>query len=102
MTAATEYFLYRLIPPRPTFAQDMDAAEAATMGEHAGYWMQLVQERTAVVFGPVMDPGGTWGLAIVEAADEAAVRRIGELDPAVSSGVACFEVCPMPQTTVRA
>ena len=95
------FFLYRLIPPRPTFAQDMDEDEARTMGEHAAYWMQLVQARTAVVFGPVMDPVGTWGLAVVDAADEAAVHAIGDRDPAVTSGVARFEVCPMPQASAR-
>ena len=54
------YFLYRLIPPRPTFDKDMSEAEAAIMGRHVAYWQRLVERGTANVFGPVSDPSGAW------------------------------------------
>jgi len=90
-----QLFVYRLVPPRPSFAMDMTDAERAAMGEHAAYWRALLDRRTAVVFGPVLDPAGVWGLAVVEAASADDVQAIGAGDPAVSSGVATFEVYPM-------
>jgi uncharacterized protein YciI len=94
------YFLYKLVPPRPTFALDMSEDEARVMGEHAAYWTPLAEDGTVVVFGPVMDPAGTWGMAVIRARDEAEVRALGDRDPAVTSGLATFEVCAMPATIV--
>lgn len=97
----TRYFLYKLIPPRPTFAADMTQAEAAVMERHAAYWQGLVDAGIAIVFGPVADPTGTWGLAVVkaEAADD--VHALGVGDPAVTSDLATFEVYVMPNAIVR-
>ena len=95
------YFLYRLIPPRPTFAMDMTAAEQATMGRHAAYWQAHLEEGRVVVFGPVADPDGTWGMAVLEVEGEAGAVALGEEDPAVSSGMATFAVHAMPMTSVR-
>jgi uncharacterized protein YciI len=90
------HFLYRLIPPRPTFHQDMSEAEAAIMVRHVTYWQELVDRGTALVFGPVGDPAGVWGLAVVEAETDEHVRALGDADPAVVSLLARFEICPMP------
>ena len=95
------HFLYKLIPPRPTFAADMTDVEAAVMAEHATYWSAFVAEGRVVAFGPVLDPVGVWGLAIVEADDEAVVHKIGTEDPAVRSKIAAFDVYPMPGTVAR-
>jgi len=48
----------RLLPPRPTFALDMTAEEAAMMAEHVAYWGGLLERGVAIVFGPVGDPKG--------------------------------------------
>jgi uncharacterized protein YciI len=93
-------FLYKLIPPRPSFHRDMDEAEEAIMGRHAAYWQELVDRGTALVFGPVVDPAGVWGLAVVEAESDEQVRALGEADPAVASRLARFEICPMPGAIV--
>ena len=98
---AVTTYAYKLIAPRPTFAFDMTDAEAAVMGEHAAYWQELVDRGAAVVFGPVMDPAGTWGLAVVLAGEEAEVRAMGDADPAVTSGVATYDVFAMPGASVR-
>jgi uncharacterized protein YciI len=98
----TQHFVYKLIPPRPTFLTDMTEAEAAVMAEHAAYWTALRDEGAAVAFGPVADPAGTWGLAVVEAADAGEVDRIRHGDPAVRTGTAAVEVHPMPGAVVRA
>ncbi len=96
------FFLYKLIAPRPTFAQDMTDAEAQLMKVHGAYWSDLADRGIAVVFGPVLDPKGSWGLAIVEARDEGEVRAIGIDDPAIKSQFGFqFEVYPMLQVVSR-
>jgi uncharacterized protein YciI len=95
------YFVCKLIPPRPTFTSDMSEAEKATMSAHGDYWSDLLARRVAVLFGPVADPAGTWGLAVVESAAEAEVRALAEADPAVTSGVATCAVYPMLFASVR-
>ena len=96
------YFVYRLIPPRPTFGPgDMTEAEAAIMEDHGDYWSQQVADGSAVVFGPVADPTGSWGLAVVEADTEADVRALRDGDPAVTSRLATAEILPMPVAVAR-
>jgi uncharacterized protein YciI len=100
MNTERKQFMYKLIPPRPTFAQDMTEAERKVMQEHVVYWKGLTDRRIAIVFGPVLDPKGPWGVAIVEVADEADARALGTNDPAVKAGLT-FEVYAMPGTVVR-
>jgi uncharacterized protein len=78
-------FVYRLIGPRPTFAVDMDDEERATMGEHAAYWNRLMADGRVVAFGPVNDPAGSYGLAIVLAEDVSEVEALRAGDPAITS-----------------
>lgn len=95
------HFVYRLIPPRPDFGPGtMTEEEAAIMGDHAAYWGQLVGRGAAVVFGPVLDPAGTWGLGVVEADTDGDVRAIRTGDPAVSSGLCSAEILPMAVAVV--
>jgi uncharacterized protein len=95
------HFVYKLIPPRPTFDTDMSDTEAAVMGQHIAYWQDLLERGRVIVFGPVSDPAGTWGLGVVEAETEDDARALGAHDPAVTSGLATFEVYPMPMAVVR-
>ncbi len=88
----TSLFLFRLIPPRADFAQTMTAEEQQAMAEHMEYWQQLLQDGRVVVYGPVADPEGVWGLGVLRAADRAEVLAIGERDPSVVAGVNTFEV----------
>jgi uncharacterized protein len=94
-------FLYKLIPPRPTFALDMTEIERKLMQEHANYWKHLTDRGTAIVFGPVLDPKGTWRVAIVEVPDEQDARILGKNDPAVKEAGLTFEVYSMPGAIVR-
>jgi uncharacterized protein YciI len=95
------HFVYKLIPPRPTFAMDMDDGELAIMGEHAAYWSALFDQGRVVVFGPVLEPSGTWGLAVVEADGIDAVRALADRDPAVRSRTCTYDVFPMVSPIVR-
>jgi uncharacterized protein len=97
-----EHFLYRLIPPRPTFPADATDAENEIMQEHFGYWTGLIAGRKVVAYGPVMDPRGTYGVAILEVADEAAARTIADGDPAIHADAGFgFELHPMANAVVR-
>ena len=54
----------------------------------------------AIIFGPVLDPKGTWGVAIVEVASEPEAHILSRNDPAVQAGFT-FEVYPMPGAILR-
>jgi uncharacterized protein YndB with AHSA1/START domain len=100
--APTRYFLCRLLPPRPTFARDMTEAEGRVMQEHAAYWAGMLQRGTAVVFGPVADPKGAWGVGIVGVQSDADVRALEAGDPAILSGLGFrYEILPMLRAVVR-
>ncbi|MGY1745639.1 YciI family protein [Blastococcus sp. SYSU D00695] len=96
-----QYFLYKLLPPRPDFAFTMSEEEAAVMAEHAAYWQGLLTGGTAVAFGPVVEPAGAWGLGLLEVDDPAEAEGVREGDPAVRSGRLTAEVHPMVTATVR-
>ena len=94
-------FVFRLEAPRPHFALDMTDAEREVMGRHASYWQPLVDEGRMVVFGPVLDSTGSWGLGVVEADDEDEMRAFAAGDPAVTTGTATIEVGRMLAGFVR-
>jgi uncharacterized protein YciI len=73
----------------------MTEPERAAMGKHADYLRGLLANGTGVAFGPVFDPTGVFGMGIVEAADETAVRALTDKDPAVLAGVGRYEIYPM-------
>ena len=96
------YFVCRLNPPRATFAQDMTNEERLLMTTHVGYWADLIRQRIAVVFGPVGDPAGAWGLVVVEASDLADVASHTAKDPVILSGSGfSYTVWPMLRAVVR-
>ena len=94
-------FVFRLRAPRPTFAQDMTDEEREIMGRHAAYWQSYVESGRMVVFGPVLDSSGSWGLGVVEAEDEDELRAFAAGDPAVTTGTAELEIGTMPAGFVR-
>ena len=85
-------FVIRLISPRPTFALDMTEEEREIMGRHAEHWQPFIDSGRMVVFGPVLDGTGSWGLGVVEADEEDALRAFAAGDPAVTSGTARMEI----------
>ncbi len=85
-------FVFRLKAPRPTFALDMTDEERGIMARHAAYWQPLIDSGRMVIFGPVLDGSGSWGLGVVEADDEEDLRAFAAGDPVVTSGTAEMEV----------
>jgi uncharacterized protein len=70
----------------------MTPDEQRAMAEHQEYWQQLLRDGRVVVYGPVADPEGVWGMGVLRAADRAEVLAIAERDPSVVAGVNTFEV----------
>ena len=98
MNTEMKLFLCKLIPRRATFPQDMTEVERKIM--HVVYWKDLSNRWIAIIFGPVLDPKGTWGVAIVQVATEPEAHILGRNDQAVQAGLT-FEVYPMPGAIVR-
>lgn len=92
--AKMQFFL-KLIPPRPTFAQDMTPDELATMQKHAAYWAEQFKTGKVLIIGPVMDPKGAWGMAVLETDSLADAQQMADNDPSVKSGLNKVEVSPM-------
>lgn len=94
-------FVFRLKAPRPNFALDMSDEERAIMGRHAAHWQQMIDSGQMVVFGPVLDSTGSWGLGVVEAEDEDELRAFADRDPVVTTGTAELEMGKMLAGFVR-
>jgi len=92
-------YLYRLFPPRPkTFAADRTRSEALVMTEHAGYWQNLAARAKVVVFGPVADPEGVFGIAVICAEDGEEITSVCDNDPAIKSAMGfTYKLHLMPQ-----
>jgi uncharacterized protein len=89
------HFMFKLIAPRPTFAMDMNEEERKLMQQHAIFWNDLLAEGTALVYGPVLDPKGTYGLAIIEADNETDAQAICANDPTIKALLNTYELHPM-------
>jgi len=96
-------FVFRLRAPRPTFALDMTDAERGVMGRHAAHWQPYIDSGQMVVFGPVLDGTGSWGLGVVEAEDddEDELRAFAAQDPVVTTRTATMEIGKMLAGFVR-
>ncbi len=94
-------FVFRLQAPRATFALDMTDEEREIMGQHAAYWQPFIDSGQMVIFGPVLDSTGSWGLDVVEADDEDELRAFAAGDPAVISRTAEMEIGEMLAGFVR-
>jgi uncharacterized protein YciI len=89
-------FFCKLIAPRPTFPFDMSESEKAVMGRHAAYWAQMCRDGKVLVYGPVLEPNGPFGMGVFEATDAAEVGRWLEADPVMQAKIGfTTQVTPM-------
>ena len=102
MATAKQHYFFKLIPPRPTFPGDITGEETRLMDEHFRYFQEHFAAGRLLLFGPVMAPGGAFGLAVLEVDDEAEARQFGEGDPSVKAGLNRFECFPMRVSAARA
>jgi uncharacterized protein YciI len=84
-------WVYFLHPPRDDFAATMTDEERAVWGVHFERLQRLLEDGTLVLAGPTLGSTNT-GIAVFEAPDEEAARRIMDEDPVVSGGYARGEL----------
>jgi uncharacterized protein len=95
-------FFCKLIPPRPSFPSDITPAEAHLMRQHVGYWTDQLSKGCVLVFGPVADPAGSYGIAVIERESEAEARELATNDPVIQANAGfAFELHSMPQYVAR-
>jgi uncharacterized protein len=96
------HYFFKLIPPRTTFPYDITEEERRLMDEHSRYFQEHFAAGRLLIFGPVMAPGGAFGLAVLEVENEVEARQFGEGDPSVKAGLNQFEFYPMRVAAARA
>jgi uncharacterized protein YciI len=94
-------FVFKLKAPRPSFALDMSDEEREVMGRHAAHWQPYIESGQMVIFGPVLDGTGSWGLGVVESDEEDELREFAARDPVVTTGTASIELGEMLAGFVR-
>ena len=94
-----KYFVLKLIPFRPMFMMDMNDAEKSVMQEHVAYWQQFLKSDNMIVYGPVVDPKGPYGIAVVEVENDEQLNTMIAGDPALKIGK--YDVAPMARAIVR-
>jgi uncharacterized protein len=93
-----KYFVCKLLPPRPTFPQDMTPREAEIMQAHAAYCGELLRAGKAILFGPVADPAGVWGFGVLQLPDGADPQAVIANDPVMKADAGfTYQVMPMPR-----
>jgi len=90
-----KHFFFRLIAPRPTFAADITGEERALMKQHADYVRTFFESGMVLAYGPVFDPAGAFGVALLEADDEAAAHKFAKGDPSILAGMNTYTIAPM-------
>ena len=93
-------WIYFIHPPRDNFAATMTDEEQAVWGVHFERFQRLLAEGVIVLVGPTLGDANT-GIAIFEAPDEAAARRIMEEDPVIAGGYARGELRPFRVSLLR-
>ena len=96
------YFLAKLIPPRPSFTADMNAEERQVMMDHGAFLRKYVEAGTVIVMGPVRILPAHGALRFSGSVPR---TRSGPSPPAIlpssPGSVSGGEIYPMPQAVVR-
>ena len=90
-------FFLKLIPPRVSLMFDMNDDERAIMQSHVAYWAPYINDGTVVVLGPVMDPKGGYGIAVIRVDTDEQLAELIAHDPA--NGLNSYEFYPMRAVT---
>jgi uncharacterized protein YciI len=93
-------WIYFIHPPRENFAATMTDEEQAVWAVHFERFKRLLKEGIIVLVGPTLGEKNT-GIAIIEAADEEAARRIMAEDPVIAGGYAAGELRPFRISLIR-
>lgn len=98
-----QQWLYHLVPARlGMVTEGPTPEEAETVSRHFAYLAELTEQGVMILVGRTQnDDESTFGLAIFEAEDEAAARKIMEDDPAVAGGVMRATLYPYKVALMR-
>lgn len=91
------HFFLKLNPPRASFTIDMTNEEKLVMQHHVNYWKPYVDNGVVLVLGPVFDPKGGFGIAVIGVEDEMQLETLIANDPA--NGLNSYEIYPMRATS---
>jgi len=97
MKSDKEHYFLKLNPPRPSFTVDMSDEERTVMLKHVAYWAPYVEDGTVIVLGPVMDPKGGYGMAVLAVDNEKQLNELVANDPA--NGLNTYEIFSMRAVT---
>ncbi len=97
MASNKKSFFLKLNPPRTSFMLDMDEEERAIMQKHVAFWAPYVNDGTVIVLGPVMDPKGGYGIAVLRVDNEEQLYELMANDP--GNGLNSYEFYPMRAVT---
>ena len=98
---AKQHYFFKLIPPRPTFIQDMNDDERRLMDEHGRDFQKHFDAGTLLLSGQAIAPSGAFGLGVLEVDSEAEAQEFGVSDPSVRAGLNRFEIYPMQVSAAR-
>jgi uncharacterized protein YciI len=93
-------WIYFIHPPRENFAATMTDEEKRVWGVHFERLQRLLQEGVLILAGPTLGPKNT-GIAVFEAPDEPAAKRIMNEDPIIAGGFATGELRPFKAALLR-
>ena len=93
-------WIYFIHPPRDNFAATMTDEETGAWRVHFKRLKRLLTDGVLIRAGPTLGPVNT-GIAILEAPDEAAARRIMNEDPVIAGGYARGELRPFRVSVLR-
>ncbi len=93
-------WIYFIHAPRENFAGTMTDEEKQVWSVHFERLKRLLADGVMVLVGPTLGPINT-GIAVFEAPDEQAARRIMEEDPVIAGGYARGELRPFVVSLLR-
>jgi len=96
-------WLYYLVPARlGMVTSEATAEEIETVSRHFAYLKDLTEKGVMVLMGRTQNNDeSTFGIAIFEAEDESAARKIMENDPAITGGVMTATLYPYKIALMR-
>src|SRR3984957_708029 len=90
-----QHFFMRLIAPRPIFPGSMTEAELGLMKQHVQCVSPAFEAGLVLASGPVLDPAGAFGIALLEVNDAAEAEEFARKDPSIVGGMNTFTLTPM-------
>jgi uncharacterized protein len=97
MSSDRKSFFLKLNPLRSTFMSDMTDDEKMIMQKHVAYWAPYIDDGTVIVLGPVFDPKGGYGIAVIQVDTDEQLKELTDNDP--GNGLNHYEIYPMKAVT---